>query len=449
VRRDHTTISCRAFALTALLIVVYATRAVAGDRPPPPGLPLAQWWSIELDGAVSSGPVSAESRVYVALASGLLTARDAADGKELWRQKRTVTAAMAAAGDLLFVAAGEAIEALHGATGRTAWTLPRTTPVTPLVVVGDWLVAVTSTEVIAIRAASGDVLWRHAAGGITLAPAIDGERLYTGAGDGLVLALNLKDGSVAWQQFFPGGVTALAASRGRVYVGAGDKQLYCRDASKGGHKWVYRLGGFAAGHIAVDDDHVYVGALDNVVRALDRQNGNQRWQNGLRQKPSFGVYVSDHVVFVPTGATELPMLYDHDGHPSGNLQLPGEAPPNLTPSIMDTAGGTVVYTVTGGLTNEWKLAKYARAGEAALIPFPSLGAMPGVPYLTDPTLAPIGNVLGLLILGDPPLLPLTEADWPIVLRDPPLVPLTVLPGLQLRPLSPVLPARPVKSGPGG
>jgi outer membrane protein assembly factor BamB len=450
VRRDHTTISCRAFALSALLIAVCMARtAAAGDRPAPPGLPLAKWWSIELDGAVSAGPVSDGSRVYLAFSAAILAARDAADGHEIWRQKRTVTAPMAAAGDLLFVAGNEAIEALQAATGKTAWTLPRVTPTAPLVVERDWLIATTETEVIAIRAANGEVVWRHPAGGVTLAPAIDGEHLYTGAADGRVLALKLADGSSVWEQFFPGGVTAIAAAHGRVYVGAGDKHLYCRDA-RGATKWNYQLGGFASAPIAVGAEHVYVAALDNVIRALDRQTGNQRWKQGLRYRPTSGVSVATHVVFVPAPrATELPMLYDHDGQIAGYLQLPGDVPPGLSPSIKETKAGTMIYAVTGGLANEWMLTKFAPAGEAALIPFAQLQELPGVPYLTDPTLAPIGNVLQLLILGDPLLQPLSEADWPIVLRDPPLIPLTTLPGVQLRPLSPKLPARPGGSGPGG
>ena len=65
----------------------------------------------------------------------------------------------------------------------------------------------------------------------------------------------------------------------------------------------------------------------------------------------------------------------------------------------------------------------------------------GVPFLTDPVLEPIGRVLGTLLLGDPMLRPLSSIGWPLILQDPPLEPLTTLPGLQLRPLSPVLPTR--------
>lgn len=451
MRRAGTTISCRAFALIALLIVSVTAPVAAGDRPPPPKLPLAQWWSVALDGPVSAGPAADGARIFIALESSRLIARDAADGHELWRQNMTVRAPMIASGDLLFVTGGGAVEALHAATGQSAWVLPRVTTVAPLLLDSGVLVAVTDTEVMAVRAATGEVIWRHPAGGVRLAPAVDGNRLYLGADDGRVLALDVRDGSMAWEQFFSGGVTAIAAYRGRVYVGAGDKLLHClADGKTPSHQWEWRLGALAAGHMAIDDDRVYVAALDNVVRALDRENGNQRWHAPLRQRPSSGVFVSGHVVFVPAPTTsQLLLLYDRNGLPSGNLDLPGEAAPGLVPAIVDSPDGAIVYTVTGSLTNEWHLAKYAPAGEAVLFPFASLEAMPGVPYLTDPALMPIGKVLQLLLLGDPLLQPFSDVGWPIVLRDPPLVPLTVLPGLQLRPLSPTLPVRIAGRAPGG
>jgi hypothetical protein len=359
---------------------------------------------------------------------------------------------MAADGDLLFVSSGEAVEALQGASGAGAWIVPRVKTTAPLLAAAGWLIATTDSEVIAIRAAKGEVAWRHAAGGVTIAPAIDDGRLYTGAQDGRVLALAMTDGSPEWEQFYQGGVTALAAHRGRVYIGSGEKRVVCLDGAKRGKlEWSYPIGALAIGHMAVDDDRVYVGALDNVIRAFDRQNGNQRWQAAMRQRPVFGAFVSGHIVFAPAGATEVQMLWDKTGVKSGVLALPGEAPHGLPgqPAIVESPQGPIVFVVTGGLTNEWHLTKFAPAGEAALIPFATIDALPGLPFLTDPELKPIGTVLRELVLGDPSLRPLADIDWPIVLKDPPLVPLTTLPGLQLRPLSPVLPVRSGALAPGG
>jgi hypothetical protein len=114
---------------------------------------------------------------------------------------------------------------------------------------------------------------------------------------------------------------------------------------------------------------------------------------------------------------------------------------DLPPDVTESAAGIRIFAVTGGLANDWQITCLGPAGEAALVKFSELTAMPGVPFLTDPVLEPIGRVLGTVLLGDPILRPLSSIGWPVVLQDPPLEPLTTLPGLQLRPLSPVLPTR--------
>jgi outer membrane protein assembly factor BamB len=432
----------------ALLIVLAAAPARArsgdadADRLRAPKLPLAQWWSVPLEGPVGAGPVSDGSQVYVAFKSGDLAAHDGGDGHELWRTKKIVSAGMAASHDLLFVAAGDAVEALRAANGASAWVVPRVTAVAPLLLDRDLLFVVTETDVIAVNAATGEVRWRHPAGGVELQPAIDGDHVYVGANDGRVLALQRADGALLWEQFVPLGVSAIGAGGGRVYVGAGNKYLYCLDGSKRRDPiWIYHVGALPVGDVAVDDERVYFAAKDNTARGLDRRSGNQRWTEGLRERPTAGVAISGHVVFVAAAANQLLMLYDRNGRASGTLTFPGDQPPFLAPSVTDSPSGALVFVVTGSLANEWHLTKFAPAAEAALLPFTALDPLPGLPYLTDPVLKPLGTVLQTLLMGDPPLRPLAEMDFPVVLRDPPLVPLTVLPGLQLRPLSPVLPAR--------
>ena len=411
--------------------------AAGADYPPPPRLPLAPFWSVAIASAVSAGPVSDGDRVYLALKSAHLTARDATDGRELWKKDKNVSA-LAAAGGLVFVAAGDAIEALRGSDGTSAWIVPRVTTVAPLVVRDGWLIAVTDAEVLAIRSSDGHVVWRHAAGGVRQAPAIDGDRLFVGANDGRILALALTTGTVAWDKFVPNGVTTIAAHLGLVYVGAGNKHFYCLDAGNGSGKWSFRAGAIPTGRIAVDDDRVYFASFDNVIRALDRKSGNQRWQTGLPHRAPTGVAAAGHVVFVPIAGAELIMLYDHDGRRSGNIGLPNviDAPPD----VGENTEGLRAFVVTGGLSNQFHLTLIASAGEPAMQPFAEM-TRPGVWFLTDPVLAPIGKTLPWLVIGDPLMQSFTDIEWPVVLRDPPLVPLTTLPGLLLRPLSPTLPVR--------
>jgi outer membrane protein assembly factor BamB len=442
VLRRWTTISCRAFALSTVLLAFPVMPSAAADQPPAPRLPLTTFWSRDPGGPVSLPPVSDGDRVFLALKSAHLTARAAADGQEVWRLAKDVSVAMAAAGGLLFISAGDAVEAIRGADGANAWTAARIKAVAPLIVRDGWVIAVTDAEIVAISAKDGTIAWRHAAGGVRIAPAIDGPLVYAGAEDGRLVALTLASGALAWEKFLPGGVTALTARAGRVYAGAGDKQFYCLDGKSGKARWPRFIGSSPIGRIAVDDERVYFTALNNVVYALDRATGNQRWTSTVRSRPIDGVMLAGHVAFVPAVAPQLFMFFDRDGHASGAISLPSDMQRDIAPAISEDAAGITVLAVTAnGLANEWQITRLGTASEAPLVKFSDLTEMPGVPFLTDPVLEPIGRVLGTLLLADPVLRPLSSLGWPVVMQDPPLEPLTTLPGLQLRPLSPVLPTR--------
>jgi outer membrane protein assembly factor BamB len=422
-------------------LILAALPLAAADKVQPPRLPIAIRWAVELATAVSTGPVSEGGRVFLALRSAHLVACDIVDGRELWRIKKDVSTPFAAADGLVFVSAGDAIEALRATDGGSAWLVPRVKAVAPLVAAAGLVFVVTPDEFLAIRVADGAIAWRRPERSVRLAPAIDGTRVYVGADDGRIMALETADGAPRWENYVQGGVTALAAAGGRVYAGAGDRRFYCFDARNGRPAWSFPVGATIAGQIAVDDERVYFAAFDNLIRALDRDNGNQRWKTALQRRPIAGVRLLGHVVFVPVAGAELVMLFDRTGARSGIIPLPGETSRDTPPDFRETAEGLEVFAVTGGLSNKWQLTFVGPAGEAALEPFSALAVLPVAQFLTDPVLAPIAQAVPWLVTNDPPLSPFAGLGWPVILRDPPLEPLTTLPGLQLRPLSPVLPPR--------
>lgn len=424
-----------------MLLTAAAAHGAGFDKVVPPKLPIAQIWTNSLNADVTLPPVADEARAYVALDSGQLTAWDLTDGHELWRMDNIITAPMAATGGLLFIAGGDAIEALRGTDHARVWTIPRIVTTAPLVAVDDWVVAVTDAEVFAISSKDGRIIWHTPVGGVKLAPAVDEDMVYVGTDDGSVVALKLATGDKAWEALVDGGVTAIAARHGIVYVGGGDKKFYSFRNGKPAHP-VRHVGAVVIGRIAFDDEHVYFTARDNVVRALDLGNANGRWTAPIRNRALDGVWACGHLVLVPLNAShDLPMLFAGNGRPSGTLALPGDAVLNLSPDIRESPAGVRILVVTGGLNNQWQLTLFATTTEPALVPVADFMPDAGLDLLTDPALQPIGVVLGNFVLGDPPLRPVDAAGFPIVLEDPPLEPLTTLPGLQLRPLAPQLPAR--------
>lgn len=412
----------------------------AVDRFPPPRLPVKIHWSVDLRAGVNGSPVTDGEHIYLALKTAHVAAFAPSDGREVWRIAKDVSATMTAADGQLFLPLADAVEAVRGTDGASLWVAPRLTAIAPLVVSGSVLLVATETEIVALKAEDGVVAWRAGAGGVRQPPAIDGDYTVVGANDGRVVALSLADGSVRWEKYIEGGVTTLAAHGGLVYVGGGDKQLHCLDGRHGGVKWAYPIRSPISGRISVDDDHVYVTALDNVVRGLDRETGNMRWQFGLKRRPIGGVRVAGHIVFVQASGTEVLMLLASNGKGSGSVILPGETTRDTPPAVRESPQGVYAVVVTGGLSNQWQMTLIGPASELAIEPFDKF-TLPGVAFLTDPQDQPIGRVVPWLILGDPPLNPAQAFEWPVVLRDPPLEPLTTIPGVQLRPLSPVLPVR--------
>lgn len=435
----RTTTSCSAFALIALLLTAAVSHADGSSKVVSPKFPIALAWTVDLKAGVGVPPVSDTARAYVALRSGYVVAYDLGEGQEVWRIARDSMSRMAVGDGLLFISAGDTIEALRGEDHATVWTLPRVTTTAPLVAVDDWLIAVTDSEILAIASKDGRIIWHRPAGGIKIAPAVDEDMVYAGADDGTVLALKLGTGEKEWDAFVQDGVTAIAAFRGIVYAGGGDKLFYCFKHGK--RDWFRSIGSIVDGRIAVDDEHVYFSARNNVVYGLDRSNGNQRWSAAIRSRPIDGVSEAGLIVFVPLATHELPMLFSGNGRASGTLDLPGGVVQGVAPDVHDTPAGVRIVIVTGGLNNNWQLSLFRTGAEPALVPFADFLPDAGADLLTDPALQPIGRVLGSLVLGDPPLVPIDAMGFPVVLRDPPLEPLTTLPGLQLRPLSPQLPSR--------
>ena len=229
-------------------------------------------------------PVSDGDRIYRrAQHRARRRAAPPADGHELWRISKDVTAPMAAAGGLAVPVRrrrdrGGARQRTAPARGsrRASRRWRRSLPRGGLADRrdrdgdrGDRRRGRSGRLAASPPAASG---WR---------PAVDGDRVYAGADDGRVLALDARVGTRGVGEVRRGWRhRARAPTAGRVYVGAGDKQLLLpRRRVAARIKWStpHRIADLTAASRSTTSASTSPRSTTSST-ALDRDNGNQRWQ---------------------------------------------------------------------------------------------------------------------------------------------------------------------------
>jgi outer membrane protein assembly factor BamB len=351
-------------ALAALALAACTTLAAAAADSHPPIFPLATHWIVDIDGppVANAPPVTDADRIYIALRAGAIIARSSKDGAEIWKRPLATERPLALDSGLVFVVGKDAVHALRGTDGSTAWTHPLPSPTAPLLAKGGWLIAVSDTNVIALRSEDGSVVWTHEVGVIYHRPAIEGNRLYVPTDDGRIVALDLEKGTPLWEREVDGVPGEPFATSARVYFGSTDRRFYAVKADSGAVDWSWRVGANVLGAPAVDDQRVFFIALDNVVRALDRESGVQKWQHAIRRRAASGPSVVDGVVLLASSSSGEIYTWLGDGRPAGTILL--ESAPAVPPSVSGgNVSGAQISVVTGSLAGVWQLSVVGAAVE--------------------------------------------------------------------------------------
>jgi eukaryotic-like serine/threonine-protein kinase len=232
----------------------------------------AALWTFATGGPVRSSPLFVDGTVFFGSGDGNLYAVDAATGRERWRfstgapvDGSPAYTARRAGGALVVVASRDGfLHAIDAATGRERWKL-----------------------------ALGTELPFHWGWDFILStPAVDGDRLYVGSGSGEVLAVEAASGKVIWRHATAARVrSSPTVADGVVYVGSFDGYLYALDAATGGERWKFATEGTKLdsatagfdrqsiqGSPAVSADQVVIGGRDGMFYGVDRATGTQRWR---------------------------------------------------------------------------------------------------------------------------------------------------------------------------
>lgn len=263
--------------------VAYAAAAAStAERSAPPDLYAlavrdgSVRWHTPLDGYVFLPPVLAQGIVYVTTVS-----YTDAQGRRIPANR---------------------LLAFDAQTGARLWqvTAP-SAPTQPVVERGVVYVNLGEPFLSAFRASDGQLLWRTSrsvGGGSPLTFSVRGDVIYSGSyGDQSdIFALRARDGVVLWQHHADThGFAAPVEANGLVYVAWPNGALDVLDATTGALRWSVQVSSVTTSQIALAEGLLYVGGEDKQLYALDATTGAVRW----RYRATTGV-VEERPVYVET-----------------------------------------------------------------------------------------------------------------------------------------------------
>jgi outer membrane protein assembly factor BamB len=276
-------------------------------------------------------------------------------------------AALAAAGDTVYLSGTEGMYALTAAAGDLKWFrskiagAPRSVPQ----IAGPTMYYCGSeTSLLAVNTADGAQVWSAPVGYDSQStPLVENGVIYANSSDGFLYALNAVDGSPRWKiQIGDKSYSQLsspAASASYIYVGSGDGNVYALSKLTGAVVWKHQTIGKITSSPAFSNGAVYIGSTDQNIYALDALSGAPRWSVKTGYEVNASPIVANGVVYCGSGDANMYALnaitgaalwnastgdLDADGNPKGFGDLiDGRAV--LDSGVLYFTAGKYVYAV--------------------------------------------------------------------------------------------------------
>ena len=258
---------------------------------------------------VALRPASDGNRIYTASFDGIVSAFDAASGKQAWRTKLKVelSAGPGVGEGRVVVAAkdGKAIS-LDASTGAEQWSarIEGESLARPLID-GEYVVVQTiDNRLMALSAFDGRQVWtvEQSTPSLTMrgsaSPVLVGRTIIAGFDNGRLAAVELDSGDVLWESFLapPSGRSALdrlsdidgaIATVGQDIYAVGYQGRIGALASESGQiLWSREISSYEG--VAADWNSVYTTRDDGEIIAMSRRDGTETWRNNdlLRREPT-------------------------------------------------------------------------------------------------------------------------------------------------------------------
>ena len=363
-----------------------------------PLLPAEEAWRVALPSPPSAPGTLDESRAYIPLQTGQIVALNRETGDDEWSIAVASSWAPIVSDGVLYAAGPLELQAVRAASGEVVWraSLDAELIAAPALQADIIFLLTKPDQLRALRTSDGSEIWQRAIGPSSGAPTLtaDAKGLIVSGGSRL-RRFAVSDGHLEWERELTGILGRATLSGDRVFVGSTDNNLYALESATGRLAYRSRAGGDVVG-AAADDQFVYVASLDNMLRALRRGSGNQVWKSNLATRTL--------------------------------------APPSTFGGIVLVTGNNPTLTTFNALTG-------------ALIANVSLSAdLQGIP-LIDPILEPF-RVAFIVVTRDARAIGLRPTG--MMFRELPLTPLPTLPGrpLNREPLSIPKPQPPTPNSQG-
>lgn len=306
------------------------TSSVSTSFPVPTG---QVQWKVDLGSPLTSSPVVARERVFMATSDNRLLALDRSSGSRLWEYAASgpLQASPVIAGDLLFMGQQDGnLVALGIEGGEEVWRARLGEPVLRSVTVMDGVVYSVGLNgtLFAHDAATGGARWSLPLGLSLRTPAVISDGLLAlGSVEGNIYVLDAQTGEVRLDYLLPRAVEgglAIDPERGVVYVGSNYRTVnavdlharlkpaehsinfwwsqlflwgYAPQPVQSGTVWQSKVGGLVQSPPALAHGLVIVGTENGKVVALDARSGGERWRFTAGDAVRAPIAVVNQVVF--------------------------------------------------------------------------------------------------------------------------------------------------------
>jgi outer membrane protein assembly factor BamB len=327
--------------------------------PYPKGLvfPLEESARVSYEGKIVRSAIETAGRIYFSTDKGLLYCLEGASRQVLWTYTGPSPFGCPPAldADSIFIWDQENTFYALDLSGRVLWTKQLQEALSSEIAVDQGHVYIGSSEGIlsALDPLSGNILWQFKAGGALEArPVFWGSRIILGCTDGKIYRLDQKGaGRVVFDLGSPVTVAPLIDGD-RLYVGTEDFAFRCLDLTSMKAAWKIKAGGKILVAPRSDEKRVFVLSSNSVVCALDKKGGDILWWQIIPARSSYDFGFDGQDILVTTFSSVLLALDRKSGKENGRFDIKFEIKSNpvwLEPSLLvnlhdsSTNTGSLVY----------------------------------------------------------------------------------------------------------